>query len=258
MVCSAVVPRRGSDVIRTGRDLLRGRELPTGWPLERPPLPLETSVPGVFAAGDVRRRSVKRCFRGRRGRHRHPTGPRIPSRSGPPVYRSEIRSRVLKCGFVRCEIDDWPHAAAMILSFGYLILRQAFLLIILVARDERANAVEVLVLRRQVAVLRRQVRRLDLEPADRVVLASLSRLLPRVRWAAFFVTPATLLRWHRQLIARRWTYPRPGPGRPPVTAELRELVLRLARDNPIWGCRRIQGELPASATGSRRARSGPS
>jgi hypothetical protein len=128
------------------------------------------------------------------------------------LYRSETRSWVLRCGFVRCEIDDWRHAAAMILSFGYLILRQVFQLIILVACDERANAVEVLVLRHQVAVLRRQVRRLDLEPADRVVLAGLSRLLPRVRWAAFFVTPATLLRWHRQLIARRWTYPRARAG----------------------------------------------
>ena len=131
----------------------------------------------------------------------------------------------------------------MILSFGYLILRQVLQLIILTTRGERTNAVEVLVLRHQVVVLRRQVRGLDLEPVDRAVLAGLSRLLPRARWVAFLVTPATLLRWHRNLIARWWTYPPRRRGRPPVTAEVRELVLRLARDNPTWGCRRIQGEL---------------
>jgi hypothetical protein len=131
----------------------------------------------------------------------------------------------------------------MILSFGYLILRQVLQLVILVTRGDRGNAVEVLVLRHQVAVLRRQVRRLDLEPGDRAVLAGLSRLLPRARWAAFLVTPATLLRWHRNLIARRRTYPPRRPGRPAVTAQMRELVLRLARDNLTWGCRRIQGEL---------------
>ncbi|MEE6263919.1 hypothetical protein [Plantactinospora sonchi] len=127
----------------------------------------------------------------------------------------------------------------MILSFGYLILRQALRLVILLARGGHANAVEVLVLRHQVVVLRRQVRRLDLEPADRAVLAGLSRLLPLARWSAFFVTPATLLRWHRSLIARRWTYSGRRPGRPPVTAEVRQLVLRMAQDNPTWGCRRI-------------------
>jgi hypothetical protein len=131
----------------------------------------------------------------------------------------------------------------MILSFGYLILRQVLQLIVLVARGERANAVEVLVLQHQVAVLHGQVRRLDLEPVDRAVLAGLSRLLPWAWWVALFVTPATLLRWHRMLIARWWTYPPRRWGRPPVTAGVRELVLRLARDNPAWGCRRIQGEL---------------
>ena len=102
---------------------------------------------------------------------------------------------------------------------------------------------EILVLRHQVTVLRRQVKRLELEPSDRMVLSALSRLLAWPWWAAFLVTPATLLRWHRNLIARRWTYPRRRPGRPPVQAQIRGLVLRLATENPTWGNRRIQGEL---------------
>jgi transposase InsO family protein len=130
----------------------------------------------------------------------------------------------------------------MILSFGYLILRQLLQLTILVFRGDRANEVEILVLRHQVVVLRRQVHRLDLEPTDRAMLAALSRLLPRARRAAFFVTPATLLRWHRRLVSRTWTYPS-RPGRPALRAEIRALVLRLAAQNPTWGCRRIQGEL---------------
>jgi putative transposase len=130
----------------------------------------------------------------------------------------------------------------MILSFGYLILRQLLQLIVQGLRGEREKEVEILVLRHQLAVLRRQVKRVDLEPTDRTVLSALSQLLSRPRWATFLVTPATLLRWHRTLIARKWTYPRRA-GCPPVQAEIRAVVLRLAKENPGWGHRRIQGEL---------------
>ncbi|WP_231929528.1 helix-turn-helix domain-containing protein [Micromonospora inositola] len=128
-------------------------------------------------------------------------------------------------------------------SLMYLLLRQVLQMLSQLARDGGAKDVEILVLRHQLAVLRRQVHRPNLEPADRVVLAVLSRLLPRPRWSAFFVTPATLLRWHPELVARRCTYPHARPGRPPVDRQVRDLVLRLAAENPSWGHRRIQGEL---------------
>ena len=92
-------------------------------------------------------------------------------------------------------------------------------------------------------MLERQAGRPRLEPADRIVLVALSRVLPRAHWRSFFVTPGTLLRWHRELVARRWTYSRRRPGRPGTGLELRLLVLRLARENPSWGYRRIQGKL---------------
>src|SRR4051812_24012294 len=128
-------------------------------------------------------------------------------------------------------------------SLVYLLLRQVLQMLTQLARDGGAKDVELLVLRHQVAVLRRQVHRPNLEPADRVILAALSRLLPRPRWTTFFVTPATLSWWHRELIARRWTYPHARPGRPPVNKQIRELVLRLATENPTWGHRRVHGEL---------------
>jgi hypothetical protein len=91
------------------------------------------------------------------------------------------------------------------------------------ARDDGAKDIELLVLRHQVAVLSRQVPRPKLERADRIVLAALSRLLPRSRCPIFFVTSAMLLRWHRQLIARHWTCPHARTGRPPVDRQIRDL-----------------------------------
>jgi putative transposase len=128
-------------------------------------------------------------------------------------------------------------------SLVYLLVRQVLHMLTQLARDDGAKDVELLVLRHQVAVLRRQVHRPKLEPTDRVVLAALSRLLRRKRWPIFFVTPATLLRWHRRLIARHWTYPHASTGRPPIARQIRDLVLRLARENPTWGHRRVHGEL---------------
>jgi putative transposase len=118
-----------------------------------------------------------------------------------------------------------------------------FELALLRCRSREFKELEIVVLRHELAILRRQHGRPKLDAADRVFLAAASRLLARERWSAFLVTPGTLLRWHRQLAARHWTYARRSPGRPPVGDDLRALVLRLARENPRWGDRRIAGEL---------------
>jgi putative transposase len=120
-----------------------------------------------------------------------------------------------------------------------------------------ADALEIAVLRHQLAVLRRQVPRPRYTPADRMLLAVLARLLPRERWSVFLVTPSTLLRWHRELIARRWTYPHTGVKRRGLDEEVVALVVRLARENPRWGYLRIVGEcrslgVRVSATSVRR------
>jgi putative transposase len=107
-------------------------------------------------------------------------------------------------------------------------------------RGGAAKDIELLVLRHEVAVLRRQVTRPALQPADRVLLAAAA---PSLVWGTFFVTPATLLRWHRELLANTWIYRRRRPGRLSTRREVRDVVLRLAADNPTWGHRRIQGEL---------------
>jgi transposase InsO family protein len=127
-------------------------------------------------------------------------------------------------------------------SFGYLALRCLIQLVLLRPRSESFKELEIVVLRHELSVLRRQMVRPQLRPSDRIMLAAASRLLPRSRWGSFLVTPTTLLRWHRRLVARRWTYATRG-GRPPVSGEIRELVLRLARENPRWGYERISGEI---------------
>ena len=131
----------------------------------------------------------------------------------------------------------------MALSFLYL----AFVRLLQLLRYSRSGqgelAIEVVMLRHEVSVLRRQIARPALRPADRAILSGLSRLLAPFRRGRFFVQPETLLRWHRDLGRRRWTYPQRRAGRPALTAGTVQLVLRLARENPTWGYRRIHGEL---------------
>ena len=115
--------------------------------------------------------------------------------------------------------------------------------LVLLARADTAKDIEILVLRHEVAVLRRHNPRPTLTWLDRAVFSALSRLLPTHLRGLRLVSPRTLLRWHAHLVARHWTYPRRQPGRPPTPQSIRALVLQIARENPAWGYRRIQGEL---------------
>jgi putative transposase len=131
----------------------------------------------------------------------------------------------------------------MLAKLAYLTLCRSIQMLALLARGDAAKDLELMVLRHQLSVLRRQVPRPRLEPSDRALLAAISRVLPRSRWSCFLVKPETLLRWHRRMVAGSWTFPRRGHGRPPLDDDLQRLIVRLARENPRWGYRRIQGEL---------------
>jgi hypothetical protein len=126
---------------------------------------------------------------------------------------------------------------------AFVIVRRVLGLVGLGSASD-AKDIEIAVLRHQLMVVRRQVARPRYAPSDRMVLAMLARLLPRERWPVFLVTPATLLRWHRELAARRWTYLATGRGRQGLEPEVVDLVVRMAEENPRWGLREDRGGVP--------------
>ena len=129
----------------------------------------------------------------------------------------------------------------MLFSLLYFLVRRLFGA---GGRLQDEKDIELLVLRHQVKVLQRQVKRPRLNRLDRVLLAAASRAMTRGSWSSFVVRPETLLRWHRELVRKKWTYRRTGhPGRPPIEPEVRDLIVRLGRENPRWGYQRIRGEL---------------
>jgi putative transposase len=134
------------------------------------------------------------------------------------------------------------HDEAMVVrTLAFMLVRQVLGLVSLGPSPD-AKDVDIAVLRHQLLVLRRQVTRPRYTPSDRMILATLAKLLPRDRWPIFLATPSTLLRWHRELIRRRWTYPDKGRRRRGLDPQVVDLVLRLARENPRWGYLRIVGE----------------
>jgi putative transposase len=131
----------------------------------------------------------------------------------------------------------------VLVSLAYLVVCRLLGLLVLFGRGDASKELEILVLRHELSILRRQAPRPVFTPRDRLLLAAFSRVLPRRSWHVFVVRPETVLRWHRRLVAKRWTYAHRSLGRPPVDQAVRELIVRLARENTNWGYVRIVGEL---------------
>jgi putative transposase len=132
----------------------------------------------------------------------------------------------------------------MLLSLLYLVIRMLLRLLVPDGQSEAAKDLEIVVLHHELSVLRRHNKRPRFRRSDRAFLAAAARRLPQTRWERFLVTPKTLLRWHRELVRLKWArYSKRPPGRPPLPTQVQELILRLAKENPRWGYKRIQGEL---------------
>ena len=144
----------------------------------------------------------------------------------------------------------------MLPRLAYLTLCRSIQLLTSLVRGDAAKDLEILVLRHQLAVLRRQKPRPMLEPTDRALLAAIGRILPRSRWSCFLVRPETLLGWHRRLVAGAWTYPR-QPGRPPLDEDVQQLIIRLAKEHPAGGTSASKENCCASGCRSRPPQSAP-
>ena len=145
----------------------------------------------------------------------------------------------------RVHIDRIAFGAGVVASLIYSLIRVLVDVMVTTRSGQAELQAEVLVLRRQVQVLKRQIKRVRWSPADRMILAALRERLPRSAWAGLLVRPETVLGWHRALVRRKWAAyrGRPRRGRPAISSELRQLIIRIAHENPSWGYFRLRGEL---------------